>query len=226
MQRARRLALVAVLPLLGVLALAGCRSEPGVAAYVGGTKYTVEQVDALAAEGRDKISRDYGVVRQTVLSWLLIRDVGQVAAKERGLTLQPADAADVVAQNGLRPNSPLAQLYVDEQAVINALKKSATVVEPTEADQREVYSHLSVGGRQLPPFDEVRQYLTKESIGAELGLRTTLSDLLAAAKVQVNPLYTPLLYPIPVQIGQVPGFILAPLSGVTTSPVTGASGSA
>src|SRR5688572_15259376 len=49
MQRTRRMALLAVLALAGGLVLAGCRSEPKVAAYVGGTRYTVADVSAMTS---------------------------------------------------------------------------------------------------------------------------------------------------------------------------------
>jgi hypothetical protein len=227
MQRARRLALVAVLPLLGALALAGCRSEPGIAAYAGSTKYTVKQVDALAAEGRDKVAPDFGVVRQRVLSWLLIRDIGQAEAKKRGLALEPQDPAAVAAQAQLQPNSPLAQLYVDVNAVLSALDGSVTPVEPTEADQRELYGHLTINGAPVTnTFDDAKKYLTKEVVGPRLALRSTLVELLKQADVVVNPLYAPLTYPIPVPVQNATAIISVPLSGVATSPVTEASASA
>jgi hypothetical protein len=198
-----------------------------VAAYAGGTKYTVEQVDALATEGKDKLSPDLGVVRQTVLSWLLIRDVGQAEAKRRNLTLEPQDPAKVAAQAQLQPNSPLAQLYVDVNAVLGALDQNVTPVEPTEADQRELYEHLTInGGPVSNSFDEVKKYLTKEVVGPRLALRSTLVDLFKQADVAVNPLYAPLTYPIPVSVQNATAVISVPLSGVTTSPVTEASGAA
>src|SRR5262245_33997330 len=132
MQRARRLALVAVLPLLGALALAGCRSEPGVAAYAGSNKYTIEQVEALANEVKGKV-QDYGSVRQTVLSWLIIRDLGRADLDQRGVTLKPGDVEAVEAQLGLERGSPLAKLENDLKAVLDGLSSSVTPVEPTEA---------------------------------------------------------------------------------------------
>jgi len=225
MQRARRLALVAVLPLLGVLALAGCRSEPGVAAYAGSTKYTVEQVDALAAEAKD--ASDYGSVRQTVLSLLLIRDVGRTEAKRRNLTLEPQDPATVAAQYGFQPGSPLAQLIVDSNAVLNSLAQTVTPVEPTEAEQRELYEHLTVNNAPVSnPFDDVKKYLTKEVVGPRLALRSTLVEMFKQADVVVNPLFAPLTYQIPVPVQNATAVISVPLSEVGTFPVTEASGSA
>jgi hypothetical protein len=225
MQRARRLALVAVLPILGVLALTGCRSEPGVAAYVGAKKYTIEQVDALAREVEGRV-RDFGNVRQTVLSWLIIRETGWAELQRRNLNPAAGDPTGPQIDLQLPAGSPLAQLAADQAVVVSQLLKTVTPAEPTEADQRAVYGLLDAGGRALPPFEEVRQYLTKESIGAQLALRSELSGLLKAANVQVNPRYAPLVFPIGVQIGQVPGSVLLPRTPGSMSPVTGASASA
>jgi hypothetical protein len=212
MQPARRVALVAVLALIAGLALAGCRSESSVAAYVGDRRYTHAEVDELAQEGMEKISPDRGVVRQTVLSWLVLRDVGQREARERNLEVQGIDPAEVEQSAQLRAGSPLAKLFVEAVAVVAAFEGTVTPIEPTEADQREVYESLTVNGQPIPnPFDEVRPFLTKESIGRPLALRTVFTDMLAAAKVTVNPRYAPLRYPVQVRVGQVTGFVSLPL---------------
>ena len=52
----QRLVYLAVLALVGALALTGCgRSEPDVAAYVGKQRFTVEQVEALAKEAGERL---------------------------------------------------------------------------------------------------------------------------------------------------------------------------
>ena len=219
MQFARRVALVAVLALVGTSALAGCRSDPHVAAYAGDRKYTVEQLDALVAEGtKVAISDDRTEVRQVMLSWLLIRDVGRPAARERNLPLQPASAAQLAENSGLPADSPLAQLYVDVAAVLQAFATSVEPVEPTEADQREAFSSLRVQGNRIPNgFAQVRPYLTRETIGRQLALRGTLADLLADGDVVVNPKYAPVTYPVPIQIGGATGRVYLQVSTETST---------
>ena len=225
MQRARRLAFVAVLPLLGVLALAGCRSEPGVAAYAGSTKYTVEQVDALVGEVKGRLS-DFGPARQLVLSWLIINDLGRAELERRHVSPKPGDVKAIEAQLGLEPGSPLAKLNSDLTAVLDGLGSSLTPVDPTEAEQREVYSHVDAGGGQLRPFEDVRDQLGKDAIGLPIALQRELKELVVAGKVQVNPRYAPVSFPVNVRLNGATSQAIVPLSGSTTSPVTEASGSA
>ena len=47
MQRARRLAPIAVVAALGIIALTGCRAQPDVAAYIGDRQITENQVTGI-----------------------------------------------------------------------------------------------------------------------------------------------------------------------------------
>lgn len=213
MQRVRPLVILAVLAVLGTSALTGCRSEPDVAAYVGDRRYSTEDVDALAEEGlKAKVSTNLGQVRQVVLSWLVISDVGARVAKEKGITLERVDVTEVERSAGLPAGSPLARLFVDTSAVVSTFQGKVAPIEPTEADQREVFNNLSVNGGKLEEsFEEVKPYLTMEAIGGALAVRTTLQDAIKGADVTVNPRYAPLVYPVQLQIGQVNGWVSIPL---------------
>src|SRR5690242_4751574 len=76
MLRARRVAFVAVLALMGGLALAGCRAQPGAAIYLGTARYTEKYVDELSDQ-ITKLGYDRGNGRQTVAQWLVVRDLGK-----------------------------------------------------------------------------------------------------------------------------------------------------
>ncbi|HLL66183.1 MAG TPA: hypothetical protein VK453_10610 [Micromonosporaceae bacterium] len=93
MQRARRTAVLAVLTLAGVLALTGCRSEPGVAIYIGDTRYSQERVDGLANQFTDVVGAPPATSRQQVVSWIVASEVGKRMAAEEKWQTPPVDLA-------------------------------------------------------------------------------------------------------------------------------------
>ena len=104
MQRARRLASVAVVASLAVAGLSACRSEPSVAAYAGGAKITEERVQdvwddareafaaapAPAADAAQAAPATLSVTRADVVRILLSVKVLAEVAKRESLSL-PAD---------------------------------------------------------------------------------------------------------------------------------------
>src|SRR5262245_45285808 len=96
MQRARRAALCALLALLGGFALAGCRTEPSVAAYVGDARYSLAEVDRIVATAESGKDAAVTADRQWVVRLIVTRDLARQLAAERGLTVEPdqADAPD------------------------------------------------------------------------------------------------------------------------------------
>jgi len=209
----QRLVYLAVVALLGGVAVAGCgRAEPDVAAYVGNQRFTVQQVESLAKEVGDRLGT-YGDAQQTVVSWLVISTVGQQMAQQQNLRLEPPGNVDeFAAQAGLQPGSPVAKLYLETSAVMQAIAQTVTPVEPTEADQREVHSSLTVDGQRITnPFEDVRGRLTKETIGVPLAIRKALADEVAKSDVTVNPRYAPLVFPIQVTVSNAMGSASVPL---------------
>jgi hypothetical protein len=209
----QRVLFLVVVALLGGAAVTGCsRAEPDVAAYVGKQRFSIQQVETLAKEAGERLG-DYGAAQRSVLGWLVIRSVGQRMAQDQGLKLEmPADVDEFAQQSGLRPGSPVAKLYLETISVLQALEQTVTPVNPSEADQREVYKNLTVNGQPVTdPFENVQQYLTTETIGRSLGVRKVLSEHIDKSNVVVNPRYTPMRFPIEVRVGQVPGVVYMPL---------------
>jgi hypothetical protein len=88
-----------------------------------------------------------------------------------------------------------------------------TPADPTEADQREVFTSLADQG-QLPgrTFDDIRPSLTRELLGRHLGLRNALLDAMHRYHVVVNPRYAPVAFPVEIRLGeQVSAYVQLPL---------------
>ncbi len=228
MQRVRRLAALVLVAVLGAGVLAGCRSDPSVAAYVGDKQYSQRHIEAMVREVVDAVNQvspdsrgsiDFAAVRQLVLSSVVVRDVAGRVAAERHVTVPKADPEVAAQMLGLQAGSPLtpliektgfAELIAGTAVALQALAGTVAPVEPSEAEQREVYDNLSYDG-ELPAFDQVRQYLNREALGQELGLRGVLADGVQRFHVEVNPRYAPLAYQIPIQLGQVSGYVSVPI---------------
>jgi hypothetical protein len=220
MQRARRLALVAVLALVGGLVLAGCRSQPSVAAYVGDRRYTNHDVEAYVNEVKG-LNLPIGDARQVILSSLVIRDIGQRVAADKGVSIPPADIAAAANSLQLPTGSPVAHLLAETSAVVQALSQTVTPVQPTEADQREIFNALSFQGQQVSKslkFEAVRDLLDQQQIGRGLAVRTLLNDAVTTYHVTVNPRYAPLRYLLQVSVADRSGAVANSLVAIPLGP--------
>jgi hypothetical protein len=97
---------------LAVLALAGCQTDPGTAAYIGGEQITSAQVEgAVAANGatasrRDATLNSLNVLIQTALLRTVARDLG--ADVDRSVLDKAREDPDIraqAAQFGVRPEA-------------------------------------------------------------------------------------------------------------------------
>ena len=103
----RRLIAVAAVGLVAAGVLAGCRSEPGTAAFVGGTRITDQQVN----DGVKTISIPNvgpGPIRQTYVADLAFIALAEHYAKDHKIDL-PAVTNDELAQEAQSVGIPAAQ---------------------------------------------------------------------------------------------------------------------
>src|SRR3954454_22347303 len=94
MHRLRRGALLAAVAVLGALALSGCRSQPGVAIYIGDTTYSQKRVEALVSELRTLPNFKAGDARALVTKWIVQRDVAKQMLTARHIALPPAQVQE------------------------------------------------------------------------------------------------------------------------------------
>jgi hypothetical protein len=207
MQRARRLAPLAALALVGTLALTGCRSQPGTAIYIGSTAYSETYVNGLAEQLQKLPGFTRGDGRTRATEWLVVRDLGKRMVAEKGWPAPEVDEQSAVTQiqgalqaggsggaQDIRSFQPLIKVYAEYEAYRGALQQHAAPVELTNADYADLYQRYKAAGLLPANLDEAafRQGLPQEDqqlIQPNLGLRELYNEAIRKASVRVNPQY-------------------------------------
>jgi hypothetical protein len=201
MQRARRVAFVAALAVLGVVSLAGCRTEPSVAAYVGGTKITEDRVERIVNEVKPVLPKvALSDIREAVVRWIVVGEVADRLAHERGYPVEPANLEDLASQlpvhvNGSKEPTELAKVYGKWLAAARAVIQKVQPARLTDDDRRAIFDQAVADGK-VPPnatYEQVSPQL--DTLGYEqfVGLRDELLDAAKRAHLSVNPKYRPLV---------------------------------
>src|SRR5256885_1965750 len=124
----RRLSVVVAAGALAVLALTGCRIEPGSAAFVGDTTHSRAQVDSVLDQYKKDVGKDTlpdeGSLRDRIAVDQVFLDVAKRYATEKNLGGVQPDYASVASQNQIPESDPFLRLLVDVQAYENLLFKS------------------------------------------------------------------------------------------------------
>lgn len=197
MHRARRLATVALAASLAAAGLAGCRSAPSVAAYVGQDRISEDRVSAVYEEARaNAAGQDSpGIKRQDVVDTLVGLDVLREIARQRGLSPTALNADQVAQAIGVKANAEYVRLYSEYRGLLNAVGSGAKPAQPTAADLRDVYNRLTAGGAN-PNGATFEQFSTgisdtdKQTLAQNIGLRNDLQPQIAKLNTVVNPRYS------------------------------------
>jgi hypothetical protein len=156
MQRARRSVQLVALALAGAATLTGCRSEPGVAIYLGGVRHTQREVDALAVQLRPLSSAGLGDARTRVVQWLVLRDL-----IKRTATAEKWGAAQVDVDGAASKLQPSVQ-QAAEQAATAALGDHPSEEKVNKA-QAELADKVAAQMRTIRPaitlYAEFQAYL-------------------------------------------------------------------
>jgi len=228
MQRVRRLVAVATVAALGVIGLGACaRSEPTVAAYVGDTTFSHQEVDRIVDEVSEEVPADQrGALRRNVVQMLVLREVATRYADEHNISVPAVDPIAFAQQQRLPVGTRFAELAAGYATAAGAVEEAAASAAPSEADQREVYSHLTVQGSPVAePFEAIRSYLGEPQIGKAVGFRNLIRAAVEEADVVVNPRYGDVEFRVGVQVAPATSWLTVPLSGrdPAVSDVTGQS---
>jgi hypothetical protein len=248
MQRARRLASVAVIATLAAAGLSACRSAPDVAVYFGSApEITVAQVERVFNDARTKIkaAQDAAVAQQgaseapqapkvpltgpDVVSALVSRDVAVRVAKERNVSL-PADLPlDEVAQSlGLPADAEYVRIYAEGRLLFNLLLQGAKPADAGDAELRNVFEVFEATGAMQPglTFEQFKGSVSPqaiETLGRASTVRKDVEAQLDQLDVRVNPRFTAseiAVYSEPGPDNKPLSLVAVPLADTGTSPVT------
>ncbi|HEX7744637.1 MAG TPA: hypothetical protein VF462_05180 [Micromonosporaceae bacterium] len=216
MQRAR-LASVAALITVGVLALTGCgRSQPGVAAYVGDQRITEDVVTGIVDDLRKKNpqptpSPDSSAPgeqsaapapklpgRSQVVSTLVLNEVcARLSAAEKLTPKNEVHPEQVGQAFGLPSTAAYTQETAKLYTCLSGLPAGEPVA-PTAADLADIVARGKAAGA-IPnnvPAKEAAAQLDGEQLRRALASRKVLADAVARYHVTVNPRYRPLEFPV------------------------------
>ncbi|MFF5177486.1 hypothetical protein ACFY2Q_05605 [Micromonospora sp. NPDC000316] len=211
--RARRLVAVASVA-LGLVALSGCRAEPGVAAYIGDQRITEGDVTAAMNDLRTKnptptAAPQPGVGGQPaapapqlpgltdVVQVMVLTNVCEQTSADKGYQPRSQVTVEQAAQQlGLNPETG----YVREMAKLFTCLSGlpAEPVEPTEQEMADVIAAGRAGGNipgEVSDADAARQ-LDGEQLRGALATKRILAEAVERYDVTVSPRYRPLEFPL------------------------------
>ena len=209
MQRARRVAVVAVLAVLGALALAGCRSQPGVAYYIGDAKVSESRIDQLARDAKAKVD-DYNrklVDEQGPQAQLLPVPGGDdivAALVTREVVRRVADELDARPESSGSPQGPQSEYNradAETVAYLNAIAVSmqdSRPPAPSDDDLRATFDR-AVALRIVGPGDFAQfkqEILQSPNVPLVFAVRAKVMAAAARYRVTVNPRYQPAEFPL------------------------------
>jgi hypothetical protein len=196
------------------LALAGCRSQPRAAVYVGSTSYSQKAVDKLAVQLAKVPGIARGPSRQRIVQWLVMRDLGRRLVAEnhwaqpkiditvatgqiqQALGTDPGQAAKTTATM-----QPLIALYANFQAYNAVVQQHAGEAPPTEADYADLYARAKAAGLVPAGTDEAAYRVSlgdqnDQVFRSNIGLKALYAGEIKKAKVTINPRYAPAELPL------------------------------
>ncbi|GAB3850854.1 hypothetical protein GCM10029963_37700 [Micromonospora andamanensis] len=215
--RARRLVAVASVA-VGLIALAGCRSEPGVAAYVGDHRITEDAVTEVIEDAQTKNPTPTGADevppgqepqlppgqepqlpgRSQVVSTLVLSEVCErISATEGYRSQSQVDPAQVAQGLGLSPETG----YVRQIAELYTCLSGIPIGAPVAPTEQELIDLVAAGKRAgaVPAevtVEEAAAQLDGEQLRQALANRDSLRAAVETYDVTVNPRYRPLVFPV------------------------------
>jgi hypothetical protein len=220
MQRARRLASVAVIASLAVTGLAACRSEPDVAAYLPNDTVTMDEVSAIYDDAQAKLSQagpaaspsaapspsaaaspagppKMPITRQDIVNALISQAVLTEVSKQHNQSLPAQLPTDQVARSvGLPPTAQYVKTFTEVQVMVVQLNQSAQGVDLTPADLKDVYEKLVAAGG-VPPQLDLQKFITglpdqgRTTLSKAFSVRRDVEAQAAKMHLRVNPRYEP-----------------------------------
>jgi hypothetical protein len=210
MQRARRLAAVVTVALVGSLVLTGCQSNPTVAAYVGKTEITEKQVSAVVDDFNQKNAtaaaaspapdqpqeqKPEPLSRVDALTAMVLQEGCAQLAREKGF--RPAStttAEDYAKSRGIPATSQYAAIFAELITCASGVPQAT--VAPTEAELRALYDRAVAAGmlqQPVPSFEQIKAQLAQDQgVQQAFATKALYNTIASDERVVVNPRYRPL----------------------------------
>ncbi len=190
----RRLTAIAAVGVVALGVLAGCRTEPGSAAYVGNTRITTDQVDEVVKGV--PTSADLAVRRTEAVSELVYTTALQKYADANNITLAAIDPAlrDQIAQTYQIPNDATHRPFIDLEAKrytwTNDLLNRAPSTQPSDADLRRLFRELQADFNPGTTFEQAKPALLQvPNLAQGVALRKQLEPAFQSFDITISPMY-------------------------------------
>jgi hypothetical protein len=197
-QLARHRAVVAaVLTLCAGLTLSACRSDPSVAAYVGSETLAESDVDEVIDNAEGGVTEGTKApTREAVVTTFVLTEVCEKLRAAKPFDLAPV-TAEQVAHTEMSPlDSEFTKARVAMYSCIAGVDV-AEVTEPSEAELRDLYDRAKAAELVTRAFEEIKDELAADpSVRQAITVSRTLTSMVEAGDVSVNPRYRPLEFPI------------------------------
>ena len=251
MQRARRLASVAVVAALAVTGLSACRSQPDVAAYLAAGNISEGRVQKLYTDARDAqaAAADAAAAHSpspaptdsaapskltldTVLDTLISHQVLTTLAQRHNVQIpNPLPLAEYGKLLGLPATSEYVKLYVEVDGLQYALNQGGQGGPLTDSDLREILDRAKAASL-ADPAETPQQFAAgltdanKKVLGTAVALRNEVRAEVNEQHLRLNPRYRPFDIPLLTQrseAGAAQVLVAQPVGGNQASvPVTDA----
>jgi hypothetical protein len=199
MQRVRSLAtggrvVLALVVACGLL-LTGCRADPGIAAYVGGSKLTEVDVDRIVGDAATKATGKEGLGAplrtDVVITYVLGKLCAEKQARE-GFQGRQVSKDQIQEIDKVSPDSAYAELRSITYTCLGGIPNPG-LVQPTDAELQDIYDRAEAKGMVTVPLSQIKDQLAADqSVRQALGVKRILTDLVSGGDVSVNPRYRPM----------------------------------
>ena len=209
MQRARRLASVAVVASLAVAGLTACRSAPSTAAYIGSgagaAKVSQNDVEAIYKDSKlngteARTATDGSITppaqhtRQQIVDTMVGLDVFRAYGKANNITPQAVAADQMATSMFLKPGAKFVPLYAEYEGYLEAAGAKVAPQQVTEADVRDIFNRLTAAGILGNTTFEtwvggISQQL-QQLLAQRIALKKAIEPVAAKMDIVVNPRYS------------------------------------
>ncbi|HEX5595876.1 MAG TPA: hypothetical protein VFX61_07650 [Micromonosporaceae bacterium] len=185
---------------VGILALAGCRPQSGVAAYVGDHEITEDRVTGIVDDLKQKVDEQlHGQLpaRIDVVRMLVLGDLCELVSSEKGYQPQQKITAEMVAQGyGMPADSGFVEQVARLHTCLSGV--SAPPVAPDPDELADLVARGKAAG-VIPaevPVAEAAAQLDGEQLRGALAQQRLFSEAAETYEVAVSPRYRPLTFPL------------------------------